>query len=96
MFFNTRTGQFDRQSGLPNLVVVDGDAAFLKVINADEFRNSDVVGVIHRAVERDRLEAVGNMVAELAQWYVPEPERVETIPGVPRGISLSTLRRRQI
>jgi hypothetical protein len=95
IFFNSRTGQFDRQSGLPNLVVADGDAAFLKVINADHFRNSDVVGVIHRAIERDRLELVGNTVADLAQWYVPDPERLEGILTAPRGISVSTFRRRQ-
>jgi len=52
-FFNSRTSQLDRSAGATDLVVADGDLAFLKVLEAPEFRHSDVVGVIHRAVERD-------------------------------------------
>ncbi len=94
-FFNTRTGQFDRGSGLPSLVVSDGLPSFLKVINANEFQNSDVVGVVHRDVERERLEVLGNKVADLAQWYIADRERIEEIPAAPPGISVSMLRRRQ-
>ena len=91
-FFNTRTAQLDRNTGLTRLVVADGDAAFLRVIDAPEFQSSDVVGVIHRAVERERLEAVGVKISELAQWYAPDNHNY--IPPAPAGITTSTLTRR--
>lgn len=93
-FFNTRTGEFDRNTGLTRLVIADGDASFLKVIEAPEFRQSDVVAVLHRAVDRERLEAVGFKVADLAQWYAPDTELPEHLPQIPSGITILTLRRR--
>lgn len=92
--FNTRTCQMDRSTGSTSLVVCDGDAAFLKVAETAEFRKSDIVGVVHRAVERDRLESIGVKIADLAQWYGPDTELRGRMPSTPRGIALSTLKRR--
>jgi len=93
-FFNTRTGQFDRNTGLTRLVVTDGDAAFLRVLDAAEFRSSDVLGVVLRTVERDRLESLGVKIAELAQWYSPDPEMQNNMSSVPPGITVLTFKRR--
>jgi hypothetical protein len=93
-FFNARTGQIDRSTGSTRLVVCDGDAAFLRVIESAEFRKSDIVGVMHRDVERDRLESIGVKIADLAQWYAPDTELLEGMPSTPRGIAISTLKRR--
>ena len=92
--FNSRTRQLDRSAGLTSLVVVDGDSAFLTAIEAHEFRQSDVVGVIHRTVERDRLESIGTKLADLSQWYVPDGKTLDPIPPL-RGITVSVLQRRQ-
>ena len=93
-FFNARTGEFDRSAAAPRLAVADGDASFLRVAGQSEFQRSDVIGVIHRTMERDRLEALGNKMNALRQWYVQDEDMLLGLPGVPRGMSISILRRR--
>ena len=92
-FFNSRSGQFDRSALKPSLVVADGDGAFLTVLARREFQGSDVIGVVHRVMERDRLEAVGAKMQDLAQWYEPDEDMLCSAPALPRGISISILRR---
>lgn len=93
MFYNSRTEAFDRQSGTPHVVVADGDTAFLRGIDGTEFVNSDVIGVVHRTMERDRLEAIGAKLENLRQWY--DRSEVGGLPPTPRGIGISILKRRQ-
>lgn len=94
-FFNTLTGQLDRQVSPPRLVVADGDAAFLRVIDANEFRDSHVVGVIHRAIERDRLEEVGvRLAAAQSQWYVRDDAFLGSLGPAPPFVTVLTLRRK--
>jgi hypothetical protein len=94
-FFNSRTRQLDRDTGFTNLVVADGDIAFLRALGAPQFKQSDIVGVVHRAVDRDRLEAIGAKLADLSQWYVADAETVDRISPPPPGITVSVLQRRQ-
>jgi hypothetical protein len=92
-YFNPRTSRFDRHHCSPSLVIADGDESFLRVLEHPELQRSDVVGVVHRTVERARLEAIGNRLAELRQWYDVDPsQNVDPLP--PGGISVSVLRRR--
>lgn len=93
-FFNARTGERDRQVSPPRLVVADGDVAFLKVVDAQSFKNSNVVGVIHRAVERDRVEAIGDKIAALGQWYEHDAALLEQHQSAPWRISMLRLKRR--
>lgn len=95
MFYNSRTEAFDRQSGKPQVVIADGDTSFLKVIDGTDFQESDVVGVVHRTMERDRLEAVGTKVENLRQWYNQDGAVLDGLPERPRGIGISVLRRSQ-
>jgi hypothetical protein len=89
-FFNTRTGIFDRNNGLTGLVIADGDTAFLRAVDGRDFASSDVIGVVHRAIARENLEAIGIKLSSLTQWYA-----LEHTTGVlpPVGIAISTLRR---
>ena len=93
-FFNTLTSQHDRNPGLTRLVIADGDGAFLKVIEAPEFASSDIVGVIHRVIDRDKLDAIGVKISSLAQWYAPESDLLNQMPAAPTGITISTFSRR--
>ena len=93
-FFNTLTGHLDRNVATPRLVIADGDASFLNAIDRQEFREGDIVGAVHRITERDRLEALGNKMSALQQWYVPDEDMLYALPEVPRGISISILRSR--
>jgi hypothetical protein len=94
-FFNSRTRRLDRNTESTRLVVADGDSAFLRAVDAPEFKQSDVVGIIHRAVERDRLESIGTKLAGLSQWYVPDAKMLDLIAPAPLGITVSVLQRRQ-
>ena len=93
-FFNARTGELDRRSCAPALVVADGAECFLKVLGRSDFQRSDVIGVIRRTMERDHLEDVGNRMMGLRQWYVEDSELLGKLRDTPRGISVLILRKR--
>jgi len=93
-FFNTRTEQFDRYGYTPSLAIADGDASFLALISNRQFQRSDVIGVIHRTIERNRLDAVGHCLASLKQWYDDDLEVLQQLPPLPRGVTASVLRKR--
>jgi len=40
------------------------------------------------------LEALGNKMSDLRQWYVQDEDMLLGLPEVPRGMSISILRRR--
>jgi hypothetical protein len=93
-YFNARTEKTDRGSYPPGLVVADGDLSFLKVLSYPLFQRSDVVGVVHRAIERDNLEAVGNRLTGLHQWYEEDTDLARQLQNVPMGISVAFLKKR--
>lgn len=90
-FFNARTGETDRLATFPRLVVADGDASFLKTV--ETFKKADIVGVIDRSSDRERLEAVGERLASLTTWYEPDVELLKDLPSPPPGISVATFRK---
>ena len=90
-YFNARTEQFDRQASAPALVVADGDASILKTLRLSAFQRSDVIGAVHRTMERGQLEAIGNRVHGLRQWYAEDYGMLGRLPAAPRGISVLIL-----
>lgn len=92
-FFNTRTEHFDRHPISPSLVVADGGPSFLRVLGQSCFQHSNVLAIIHRTMERDDLEDVGNRIAGLRQWYADDSEMSANLPGAPRGVTILTLRK---
>ncbi len=93
-FFNSRRERIDREPYAPTLVVADGDAAFLKVLDRPGFQNSDVIGVIHRLIDRSNLEAVASRIVATQQWYVEDDDLLNKLTDVPKGISVAIVRRR--
>ncbi|MGD9932847.1 MAG: hypothetical protein AB7T37_03930 [Dehalococcoidia bacterium] len=91
-FFNSRMAQLDRPASRPLVVAADGDHAFLTAWDNHAFRHSDVVGVMHRTIERDRLEAIAVKLAHLKQWYVADTTLVEALEAPPHGISFISLK----
>lgn len=92
-YFNSRSKTLDRNLANPELVVADGDVAFLKAWDYPEFQSCDVIGVISRAIDYDRLEAVGvKMQASL--WFVADIDMLCSLPSKPRGISVAILKAR--
>jgi len=93
-FYNARKEQLDHASESPALVVADGGDCFLKITGTSRFQRSDIIGVIHRTTERDRLEAVGEKMAALRQWYTQDEDMLCGLPAMPHGISISVFRKR--
>lgn len=93
-FYNSRTGRFDRYGCAPSVVVADGDSSLLRVLDERRFQNADVIGVLERTLERDRLEAIGTRVAELRRWYAEDLGSLQALGPSPRGISMTILNRR--
>ena len=93
-FYNARSEHLDHASESPALVVADGGDCFLKITGIAKFQRSDVIGVIHRTTERDRLEAVGEKMADLRQWYTHDEDMLCGLPAMPNGISISIFRKR--
>jgi hypothetical protein len=91
--FNSRTDKSDRPTANASVVIADGDGAFLKAISKSEFGACDIIGIINRAVDRDRLEAIGNKIEELRQWF--EVDLSCTDAGKPPlGLSVVSLKAR--
>lgn len=93
-FFNPRTEQADHAGVAPALVIADGGDSFLKVASISRFQRSDIVGVVHRTMEREKLEAIGEKMTGLRQWYVQDEDMLCGLPSLPQGVSVSILRRR--
>jgi len=90
-FFNARTEDLDHTVAQPRLVVSDGDSSFLKSV--DTFKGSDVIGVIDRTSDRDRLEGIGQKVAALKNWYQPDTQFQKLLPTPVPGISITILKK---
>jgi len=90
-FFNARTENSDRRINNTRLVVADGDDCFLKILRHSEFQNSDIIGVIHRTMNREKLEEVGNKLSELKQWFRNDKEILNIFDSIPYGISIVVL-----
>lgn len=94
VLFNTRKGEPDRYTRCPQLVVADGDQAFLRALDEREMQQADVIGVVPRTLERDRLEALGHRLAHLEQWYRRDDAMSAGIGDLPVGIATAFLTRR--
>lgn len=93
-FFNTRIKKKDRYTAPPRLVVTDGDSAFLTVLDDKKlFGQSDVIAIIDRTLERDRLETITEKLQSISQWYVREDDQPENVP-LPIGMSLAIWKER--
>jgi hypothetical protein len=92
-YFNTRTNKFDRNIGMPTLVVADGDLSFHRVFDHSDFTSCDIIGVIPRTMESDRLESLG-IKMQPSLWYEPDCESINEIADLPSGISITVLKRR--
>ena len=91
-FFNSRTGRLDREGRPPRLVLCDGEQAFLLALN--QFPNSDVVGIMNRCADREKLEMVGSRMVDLNQWYEGDAGLTSHLPSVPVGVMLLLLKAR--
>jgi hypothetical protein len=92
-YFNSRTRRMDRRAASPNLVIADGDSAFLRAFDHSEFQRADILAVVHRSLDRDRLEAVGTKMLP-SQWFEPDTDRLCELPPKPKGVSIVILKSR--
>jgi hypothetical protein len=77
-------------------VVADGHDSFLRVLDNRDFQSSSIIGVFHRAIEREKSEEIGNKLQSLRQWYDNDTETQEKVRAysAPRGVTMKFLRQR--
>jgi hypothetical protein len=92
VFFNPRTDRMDRVGAQPSLVVADGIDSFRSALK--RFPRADVIGVAHRIESRERLEALGESVQTLMQWYETDAAFSTALGTSPIGIDILALKRR--
>jgi hypothetical protein len=92
VLFNTRTERADRSCRVPRLVLADGDLSFLGALR--HFDRSDLVGVVSRTADRERLEMVGAKLVDMLQWFEGDEALALRLPPLVPGIALSVLRER--
>lgn len=93
-FYNTRTGELDRQGINPKIVIADGDASFIKAFDADCFGESDIIGVFDRTFDRNRLEDLVNKMNDKQQWFQKDDYIHNCLPARPCGIGVYKMKRR--
>ena len=93
VYFNSRTRQMNRRAVSPNLVIADGDSAFLRAFDHVDFQSADLLGVVHRTLDRERLEAIGTKM-QPNQWFAPDTDRLCALPPKPKGVSIIVLKSR--
>lgn len=90
-FFNSRTKVFDRNVVRASLVVADGDVSCRRVKAAAHFQQSDLIAIIDRTIDRNRLADVGQEVAP-SQWYRRDADLLSALPAPPKGISVAIVK----
>tara|TARA_Y100001934_G_C12337193_1_gene768257 strand:- start:894 stop:1754 length:861 start_codon:yes stop_codon:yes gene_type:complete len=94
VFYNSRTGNFDRDPIGLNLTIADSNTAFLKIIDDEYFSTSDIIAIMHRIMERDDLEDVGSKLNTMMQWYTDDTNILDELPPAPSGITIRVLKKK--
>jgi hypothetical protein len=92
-YYNSRTGVMDREVAQTKVVCVDGPRALLKVASDPRFSAADIVAVVPRTADSDKLETASQYLASLSQWYSPENLASLSMEPAPLGIALIVLKK---
>ena len=82
VYFNTRgRGAFGQPINNPNLVIADGMDAFASVLSEKKLKGADVIALVSRVHERDKMEEFGALVEGQSQWYDRQELGSSGVPG---------------
>ena len=82
IYYNTRgKGTFTQALNNPNLVIADGMDALASVLSEKKLKATDVVAVVNRIHERDKMEEFGALLGGQAQWYERTDLGSSVVPG---------------
>lgn len=82
VYFNTRgRGAFGQPINNPNLVIADGMDAFASVLSEKKLKGADVIALVSRVHERDKMEEFGALVEGQSQWYDRQELGPSGVPG---------------
>jgi hypothetical protein len=82
VYFNTRgRGAFGQPINNPNLVIADGMDAFASVLSEKKLKSADVIALVSRIHERDKMEEFGALVEAQSQWYERHELGASGVPG---------------
>lgn len=92
-YYNPFTERSDRDVSGTRFVIADGCDTFLNVLDREEFSQANVLAVVPRTLDRDRLESIASKLTDLKQWY-QLAVKSKFPSAVPPGITLSVIERR--
>lgn len=70
VYFNTRGGgAFGQAINNPHLVIADGIDALASVLSEKKLKGADVIALVSRVHERDKMEEFGALLEAQSQWY---------------------------
>jgi 6,7-dimethyl-8-ribityllumazine synthase len=82
VYFNTRgKGAFGQPINTPNLVIADGMDAFASVLSEKKLKSADVIALVCRIHERDKMEEFGALLEAQSQWYDRHELGSSVVPG---------------
>ena len=83
IYYNSRgQGTFTQPANSPNLVIADGTDALNSVLSQHKkLGGADVIAVVSRIIERDKMEEFSDRLDSLSQWY----EKVDIDDSSPAG-----------
>jgi hypothetical protein len=92
-YYNSRTGVLDREAAPTKVVCIDGPSALQKVVADLRFSAADIVAVVPRTADSNKLEAASQYLASLSQWYTPETSASLSMESAPLGVALIVLKK---
>jgi hypothetical protein len=82
VYFNTRgKGAFGQPINTPNLVIAEGMDAFASVLSEKKLKSADVIALVSRIHERDKMEEFGALLEAQSQWYDRHELGSSVVPG---------------
>jgi hypothetical protein len=82
VYFNTRGKRsFSQALNNPNLVIADGMDALGSVLSEKKLKGADVIAIISRVHERDKMEEFGAIIEGQSQWYDRHELGTSAVPG---------------
>jgi hypothetical protein len=94
LFHNSRRSEDASVTSQTRLVVADGHDAFKRIVDKPQVRDFDVIGVIHRILDPEKLEDLSTTLENLGQWYATDEHWMSALPEPVRGISVGCVKRR--
>lgn len=92
LYYNSRTGNFDRPCRNPDIVIAEDEGAFIRIVSERFFSFSDIIAFIPSTMKREVSLMVRECIGSILQWY--DLSKSQYILDPPNGINYYELVRK--